>query len=352
MSKEDLPKTWKTKAFDSWIPSVNLRNGSIHIVAGKGAGKGAGKTVALHSITRYYGSQQNTYTIIVDSLPNWIHSFDKVPYFTVKDTDVKRIKTRLEATEDVSVIITAREYAISKKPFQFLEAMLKAKTPIVLFHVELQEIDRFGIWQAELINYLYQKQRIKAKYWSKENLQNQYVIISEETEAVFENLDRRALNRFRKQYSEMANLRIAMISCSQRIQEVSTKYRAKVERYLVGRTSLEDYDLKLRRLLRHSKHREDILHLPSGIFLDTKSDTLIQFSMFKQVGKPYEIKPKLQIKQQPKKISKLKMFLTSIGILTPKCEGLGKPLEETDEQLEEENQLDEDLLLFQKEFED
>jgi hypothetical protein len=286
MSMENLPKTWKTKAFDSWIPSVNLRNGSIHIVAGKGAGK----TVALHNIARYYGSQPNTYTIIVDSLPNWIHSFDKCPYFTVKDSDVQHIETRLGFQEDYSYIITAKEYLIAREPFEVLEVMLKQKQPIMLFHVEISEIDRFGIWQAELINYLYQKQRIKAKYWSKKNLQNQYVIISEETEAVFENLDRRALNRFRKQYSEMANLRIAMISCSQRIQEVSTKYRAKVERYLIGRTSLEDYDLKLYRLLRHSKHRQDILNLPSGIFLDTKSDALIQFPMFEKRGKPYEVK--------------------------------------------------------------
>ena len=106
---------------------------------------------------------------------------------------------------------------------------------------------------------------------------------------------------------------MAVISSSQRLQEVSTKFRSKMD-FLVGRTTLDDYELKIRRMLRHSKHRQDVLSLEVGSFLWCPSDNLIEFPKFKQQGEPFEItgefyewmKPKRTLKDKIKRaISKL-----------------------------------------------
>lgn len=152
------------------------------------------------------------------------------------------------------------------------------------------------------MSYVYNKQRIKAKYKGPDSLKTWYIFVIEEVENVFSSstMERRAFQRIRKQYSEMANLKMCCVSSSQRLQEVSTKFRGKMN-YLIGRISIEDFDLKLRRLLRYSKHRIDILNLPLGTFLNAKTDTLIKFPLFKQHGKPYQVFTVTKPKPKPKK---------------------------------------------------
>jgi len=174
-------------------------------------------------------------------------------------------------------------------------------------------------------------------------------------------MERRAFHRIRKQYSEMANLKMACVSSSQRLQEVSTKFRGKMN-YLIGRISIEDFDLKLRSLLRYSEHRKDILSFPLGTFLNAKTDELIQFPEFKQNGKPYQvftmIKPK---SEKPKKKPSIAQRIKSVfwvfdtepsGKLKTQIESENQAEDWEDEEQEEEDQLDEDLLLFQEEEED
>jgi hypothetical protein len=283
-------KTTENENFESWLKTVNLRNGGVHFVSGKGYGK----STALKAVARYYAKQPDTTVIICDTILNWCLDFDTCPYYTVKQDAIKEQTKNVEIEDGKSYLTWAKEYIIDSEPFEFLNEMIKRKEHLILYNVELQEIETVGIFQAKTIDWLYQRQRIKKKYW-KGNIPEQYVLISEETEAVFDNtLDRRIMSRTRKQYSEMANLRIAMFSCSQRLQEISTKFRGKMDSYEIGHTSIEDFDLKLNRMLKNSKHRNEILNLPRGSWLDTKSDSIVTFPDFKAVGAPYEIKFKTQ----------------------------------------------------------
>ena len=287
--KEKFAKSMEETNFEDWLKSVNLRNGGVHLVSGKGYGK----STALKHIASFYSKQPNTYVIIADTILNWNLNFDKCPFYTVKQDAITETTKDVEINDGKSYLVWAKEYNIDPEPFEFLSNMIKQKQSLILYNVELMEIDTVGVFQAKLIDFLYQRQRIKKKYW-KGNIPEQYVIISEETEAVFDNstLDRKIMSRTRKEFAEMANLRIAMFSCSQRLQEISTKFRGKMDSYLIGHTSIEDFDLKFCRMLKFSKHRKEILNLPQGSFLDSKTDsTLVKFPDFKPNGEPYEIKP-------------------------------------------------------------
>ena len=78
---------------------------------------------------------------------------------------------------------------------------------------------------------------------------------------------------------------------SQRLQDLNTKIRSRT-RLLIGRVSLDDYELKFARLLRNSIYRKTVLSLPKGVWLYPSLETLISFPMFNQDSKPYEWKPK------------------------------------------------------------
>lgn len=293
-STKEFAKSMDSENFEDYLKSISLRNGGVHFVSGKGYGK----STALKHIARYYSKQPNTYVIIADTILNWCLSFDSCPFFTIKEDAIQEKVKNIEINDGKSYLVWAKEYLIDREPFDFIDSMIKQKQQLILLNVELMEIDLVGTFQAKLIDHLYQRQRIKKKY-HKGNLPEQYVLISEETEAVFDNstLDRHTMSRTRKEFAEMANLRIAMFSCSQRLQEISTKFRGKMDSYLIGHTSIEDFDLKLCRMLKFSKHREEILSLGKGQWLDTKSDNIITFPDFMPNGQPYEIKSKAQ--QEP-----------------------------------------------------
>jgi len=158
----------------------------------------------------------------------------------------------------------------------------------------------------------------------------------------------------RKIYSVARNLGLHFVMCSQRLQDLNTKIRGRT-RLMVGQISLDDYELKINRLLRHSKYRKNVLSLPKGVFLYPTQDMLISFSKFKQDSKPYQYRPKEEPK--PESQTKKKGILERIrDALTPKNPITKQPIgsyTETEEDSEEDihDSLDTDLLLWE-EFED
>ena len=67
---------------------------------------------------------------------------------------------------------------------------------------------------------------------------------------------------------------------------------------LCSRVSLDDYQLKIRNLLRNSEFRDIITKLPKGSFVFPESDMMLTTQPFKQNGKPSQIKPIPQAKLQ------------------------------------------------------
>jgi len=114
------------------------------------------------------------------------------------------------------------------------------------------------------------------------------------------------------------NLDLHFILATQRLQDLNTKIRGRT-RLLVGNVSLDDYELKIRRILRHSKYKKDVLSFKVGEFLYAPLDLKVKLKKFSQQGKPKEIKVKVEMKPKTKRTSKIatkiKSFLSNIKML-------------------------------------
>lgn len=229
-----------------------------------------------------------------DTLANWKHDFDKIPYFVVSNAIVTDVREEYEF-RGYSYFTYNRQYNITKEPFEALRCYQD-----LLYVITIQNPDQIGIFIASILGQIYRQNYATAFKYGVDAIDKWTIAFIEEAENVFDSasLTKRAFNRIRKQYSEMANLKMAVVSSSQRLTEVSTKFRSKMD-FLIGCITLDDYELKVRRLLRHSKHREDVLKLEVGSFLWCPTDEIIKFPKWQQDGKPFDITSKFVKREQP-----------------------------------------------------
>lgn len=309
------------------------------------AEKSHGKTETLKTLAKELKSMPNTRIFIFEDFPKFCHEFEALAYFVVKDSDV----VESEHVIDLEDYFLRHERAYTIRRGKAIKQFLK-ENKHGIFTMEIKDIERTAFFIYSIVNHFYRKQYLKAKKYGTKSLKTRIVFIIEESQNVFDSstISKKLFNRMRKIFSVARNLGIHFIMCSQRLQDLNTKIRSRT-RLLIGRVSLDDYELKFSRLLRHSIYRKAVLSLPKGVFLYPALDSLIAFPRFKQDSKPYEWKPKPKPKPKTKQPSKLKNFLIAIGLLTPKFKGKeGITVEE--ESLEEEEL--EEGLLFLEELED
>lgn len=250
------------------------------------ARKGHGKTETLKVLTREFKSMQNTRVFIFEDFPKWCLEFDSIAHMIIKNSDVRDTNHTIDM-EDY-FIRHEKSYVVTNP---YVEQFLKDNVHGI-FTMEIKDIDRTAFFIYSVVNYFYRKAYLRAykNYSKKENI----VFIIEESQNVFDSstINKKLFNRLRKIFSVARNLNLHFVLCSQRLQDLNTKVRARC-RLLIGEVSLDDYELKFERLLRNSKYRKNVLHLPKGTWLYPKLDSLISFPLSKQNGKPYLWKPKL-----------------------------------------------------------
>ena len=305
------------------------------------AEKSHGKTETLKTIAKELKAMPSTKVFIFEDFPKFCHEFEALAYFVVKDSDV----VESEHTIDLEDYFLRHERSYTIKRGGEIKEFLK-QNKHGIFTMEIRDIERSAFFIYSIVNHFYRKQYLKAKKYGTKSIRTRTIFIIEESQNIFDSstISKKLFNRMRKIFSVARNLGIHFIMCSQRLQDLNTKIRSRT-RLLVGKVSLDDFELKFSRLLRHSKYRKNVLSLPKGVWLYPSQDMLISFPRFKQDSKPYEWQAKPQVKQ-PKKISKLRIFLTSIGILSPKLEGK-QGITVKEESLEEE-ELEEGLLFLEE----
>ena len=165
-------------------------------------------------------------------------------------------------------------------------------------------------------------------------------------------LNRKVFNRLHTIFNVARNLSLHFILASQRLQDVNAKIRARTQ-LLIGKPSLDDWELKVRRLVRHTKHRDEILDLEKGSFLFTATDEIIKFAKFVAEGKAKEYTVEPEPEQKPKRKRTLTEFLASIWLgrdVRQQRETQTEPEDEDElSELEDEGEeLDEDFELLGK----
>ncbi len=276
-----------------------VENGGIHAIGTKQTGKSnLKKSLTAHVINNH----PETKTIIIDPEGSWEFSFSKIRFYRIPKKSMKITEEQIGQRLNGQVF-TRKVYRLDETIKSDALKLLKDKEP-VLFIVELDDPEEIGYFSAFVIETIYDMQRIKRKYW-KGNLKTSYFIVLEEAENIFDSssLDKTIFNKLRKKYAEMANLKIGILSSSQRLTEVSKKFRAKMAGYLIGHILEDDFIGILQRMLKLKLGKKaQIVTEPSfrHSFFYTATNQIIKLPEFKAERKPYLIQRGFSMpKQEP-----------------------------------------------------
>ena len=271
-----------------------LRFGDMLIIANKGMGK----TVSLMDLTRQLRAMDNTRVIIFETFPKWIHEFDTIPYMVIHDNDV----VQTEYTIDMQDFFLKHQTDYSVLKGNEIKEALKSNKDLT-FLMEIDDTERISFFIYSIVKYFYRRNYLTAYKYGLDKIKENVVFVCEESQNLFDAsiISKKVFNKLRKMYSETRNLKLHFLMASQRLVDLNTKIRGRTK-LMIGKVNIDDFDLKVRRILRYSKHRKEILNLARGSFLYPELDVIVKFPLFKQHGKPYQFKPiiqKPQITEQP-----------------------------------------------------
>jgi hypothetical protein len=293
------------------------------------ANKGCGKTNALMVLSQAFRDLENTKVIIFEDFPKFCLEFNEIAYFVIKDSDV--IETSHSVDLEDYFLRHERDYSV-KRGAEIKEFLDNNKD--VVFTMEISDID-------------YYRKHYLRKY-KEYNKSERIVFIIEESQNVFDSstISKKIFNRLRKIFSVARNLDLHFVLASQRLQDLNTKIRGRT-RLLIGQVSIDDWELKIRRLLRNSKYKTEILNFERGKFLYTAKDNLIKFPKFEQEGKPKQWrKPRAKTQKKKKTLAQRVLSVLTFGATYYKDHKEDFEKIEYPEEPEYEDSSDSDLIEF------
>jgi len=236
--------------------------------------KNTGKTTLLMNLARELRCSPNNHIIVFETFPKWVFEFDTIPYYFVTNNDIAKIKG-------------TKDYTVKNK--EEICNILKTNKDII-FSIECLDMEKISTFMSYVIYVIYRKQYLRAKNKQLENMGENYWFLTEEAHNLLDSsvLQKKVFNKLRKMQNEFRNLRMHLICVTLRLQDLNPKIRAKMD-MLLGRISFDDYQLKLRAMLRDSKYKNEVLHLPTGMFIYPETNLVLLTEPFKQNGRPYEL---------------------------------------------------------------
>lgn len=260
--------------------------------------KDTAKTTLMMHFARELGENSNNHVVVFETFPKWIHSFDEVPYMTLADSDV-------QLSEEYPYLEKDRAYIQWSKDFQILNAetvieFLKTNKGAI-FLIEAENMEKISAFVTFVIYQIYRNQYLRAKVGNLEIVNKNYWFLCDESHNLLDPIviAKKTFNKLRKIQNEFRNLKMHLICVALRLQDLSPKIRSKMS-ILLARVSLDDYQLKVRNLLRNSEFRDVITELPKGKFVFPELDLVLETETFQQEGKPWEYVPQIAEEPTPK----------------------------------------------------
>ncbi len=249
------------------------------------ANKGSGKTTLLKHLARELRANPENHLIIMETFPHWINTFDSIPYMIITDNQIQPKENLPYLEESKSYIQWTKDYAITNA--NDIVEFLKTNKDC-LFLIESDDMEKISSAMSFLIAVIYRKQYVRAKYNRLERAKERYWFLVEESHNLLDSttVQKKTFQKLRKQHNEFRNLRMHLICVALRLQDLNPKIRSKMS-ILLSKVSLDDYQLKIRALLRNSKFRDQITALPKGTFVFPETDQQLTVEPFNQQGKPY-----------------------------------------------------------------
>ena len=174
----------------------------------------------------------------------------------------------------------------------WLKALLDSQQHL-LFEIKYKNGRRIKHFESQVLQYLYAKQEQYldvAPYYN-----HHYIIVFEELQNAFGtysmNTDN-SLELFTVFTQSRSDALIHYIGIGQRLKDISTKICERL-RPLVGLTVGENSLRKIRSMLpKHLKEKVQQLPQRTWIYLDGKSNPIVEIPIYKKEGKPFMLKPK------------------------------------------------------------
>jgi hypothetical protein len=259
------------------------------------------KTTLLMHLARTLRENPQNHVIIFETFPKWIHEFDSIPYMVIADSDVQTKEDTAFLENGSAYIQWSRDYHILNSK-QIVKALKENKD--LVFLIECEDMEKISAFMTFVIYTIYRKQYLRAKAECLEKVNEHYWFLVEESHNLLDStvIAKKTFNKLRKIQNEFRNLKMHMVCVALRLQDLSPKIRTKMQ-ILLAKISLDDFQLKVRNLLRNSKYKDKITTLPKGSFILPETDTILKTTPFQQNGKPFEIKP--QINNLPSYATKL-----------------------------------------------
>ena len=261
--------------------------------------KGTCKTTLLLNLARELRKDPLKHIIIFETFPKWIHEFDSIPYMVIPDTAIQPKENKPILEEDKTYIQWSKDYTIVNAE-ECLKALKENKD--LIFLIECEDMEKISAFMTFAIYQIYRKQYQRAKAGCLERIHESFWFLCEEAHNLLDSstVQKKTFQKLRKIQNEFRNLNMHLICVALRLQDLSPKIRTKMS-ILCSRVSLDDYQLKVRNLLRNSKYRDEITQLEKGSFVFPELDLKLIVQPFKQEGTPTEIKPTVTV--QPKKLN-------------------------------------------------
>lgn len=254
--------------------------------------KGHGKTVACQNLASKITARPDARLIIFETFPKWSLEFPS-PFLEIPQSWI--IETSKAVNLDKTWI--QHENAFSVLHGDFITDFLR-QNKNVTFLIEHEDIEAIAFFEYSVIYHFY---RLKYDLLRKGYSINEdvYFVIEEAQNSLDSHiLSSKLFRRYRKLFSEMRNMKLHAFLITQRLQDLSTYFRCRTS-LGIGKVQLDDFDLKLKRMLTPIGKAKDVLTLEKGSFYFTAIDDIIHFPKWTP-QKPKRWTPR---KPEPKKES-------------------------------------------------
>jgi len=248
--------------------------------------KGSCKTTLLMNLARELRKETKNRVLILETFPKWIHEFDSIPYYCIKNEDVQTSENTPYLDEGYSYIQWSRDYTL--KNADRLERALKQNKDLIIL-IECEDMERISWVMSHIIYHFYRKQYLRAKANSLSSVGEHIYFLVEESHNLLDStvIAKKIFNKLRKIQNEFRNLNMHLVCVALRLQDLNPKIRTKMS-ILLSQISLDDYQLKIRALLRNSAFKEEITRLPKGKFVFPSTDETLEVKPFEQIGRPLD----------------------------------------------------------------
>jgi hypothetical protein len=299
--------------------------------------KGHGKTVACENLASKIIQRPDTRLIVFESFPKWSDEFP-IPYLEIPQSWI--VETSKTVNLDKTWI--QHENAFSVLHGDIINQFLKENRNVT-FSINHEDIEAIAFFEYSVIYRFYrQKYDLLRKGFP---MKEQIYFVLEEAQNSLDGhiLSSKLFGRYRKLFSEMRNMGLHAILITQRLQDLSTYFRCRTS-LGIGKVQLDDFDLKLKRMLRPIGKDKAVLVLPKRSFYFSAIDDIINFPEWTP-QKAQEWTPRLE--PQTKKKSFLgKLFDFIFCNTEPQTERQRQTVQEDeDQEFEEEQDEDSDLIL-------